>query len=293
MACLVVKNSYGRELCMTNIIIRLYVAAVNLVLNIVDLVKPVIRRMFKKPVATRIYLVFRDNKGFIRRGKKVSTIIRNDQQVSFALAFQDAHGNPVTELGSVPAWELDNADLATLEVSEDGMSAVVRPTGQVGSVNVFVRVDADPDEDVEELLGQASIAILAGKAKVIQLSGVIADKEEKKTGILRQEDLPEGVTLVSTRCDGRVLFARLKFEFNGKVEIFESPATRNSTACGYTGPEPDTDLAQFIANIHKFVADRTSGEPADAPAEPVPMPDGPGGEAPVVPEQPVPEDPEE
>lgn len=195
---------------MFKIIIHLYVAAVNLVLNIVDLVNLVIRRMFKKPVATRIYLVFRDNKGFIRRGKKVSTVIRNDQQVSFALAFQDAHGNPVTELGGVPAWELDNADLATLEVSEDGMSAIVRPTGQIGSVNVFVRVDADPDEDVEELLGQASIAILAGKAKVIQLSGIIGD-------------------LVVTD---------------------------------------------------------------DAPVEPVPMPDGPGGEAPVVPEQPKPEDPE-
>ena len=160
---------------MFNLIIHIYVAAVNLVLNTVDLVKLVIRRMFKKPVATRIYLVFRDNKGFNRRGKKVSTVIRNDQQVSFALAFQDAHGNPVTELGSVPEWQLDNADLATLEVSEDGMSAVVRPTGVVGNVNVSVRVDADPDEDVEELLGQASIAILAGKAKVIQLSGVIGD----------------------------------------------------------------------------------------------------------------------
>ena len=211
MVCLIVKNSYGRELCMTNIIIRLYVAAVNLVLNTVDLVKPVIRRMFKKPVATGLYLVFKDNKGFIRRGKRVSTVIRNDQQVSFALAFQDAHGNPVTELGSVPAWELDNADLATLEVSEDGMSAVVRPTGQIGNVNVFVRVDADPDEDVEELLGQASIAILAGKAKVIQLSGVIGD-------------------LVVTE---------------------------------------------------------------DAPEEPVPMPDGPGGEAPVVPVQPEPVEDEE
>ena len=133
--------------------------------------------MFKKPIATRIYLVYKDNKGFIRRGKKVSTVIRNDQQVSFALAFQDAHGNPVTELGSVPEWQLDDDTLATLEVSEDGMSAVVRPTGQVGNVNLSVRVDADPDEDVEELLGQASIAILAGKAKVIKLSGVIADLE--------------------------------------------------------------------------------------------------------------------
>ena len=160
---------------MANLIIHLYVAAVNLVLNIVDLVKPLFRQIFKKPIATRLYLIFRDNKGITRRGKKVSTVIRNDQQVSFALAFQDAYGNPVTELGSVPAWELDSTDLATLEVSEDGMSAVVKPTGKVGNVNLSVRVDADPDEDVEELLGQASIAILAGKAKVIQLSGVIGD----------------------------------------------------------------------------------------------------------------------
>ena len=110
----------------------------------------------------------------------MSIVIRNDQEVSFALAFEDKYGNAVTELGSTPVWSVSDEALATLKVSADGMAAVVVPQGPKGSVLVNVVVDADPDEDYEELLGQAEIAILSGKATVVRMSGVITDKVEEE-----------------------------------------------------------------------------------------------------------------
>ena len=105
----------------------------------------------------------------------MSLIIRNDQEISFNLLFEDNYGNVVTQLGSVPNWTISDAELATIEASEDGMSAVFKSTGKVGSVQVNVSVDADPEEGVEQLLGQAEVTVLSGKARVVRLSGVISN----------------------------------------------------------------------------------------------------------------------
>ena len=105
----------------------------------------------------------------------MSLIIRNDQEISFNLLFEDNYGNVVTQLGSVPNWTISDAELASIEASEDGMSAVFKSTGKVGSVQVNVSVDADPEEGVEQLLGQAEVTVLSGKARVVRLSGVISN----------------------------------------------------------------------------------------------------------------------
>ena len=105
----------------------------------------------------------------------MSLIIRNDPEISFNLLFEDNYGNVVTQLGSVPNWTISDAELATIEASEDGMSAVFKSTGKVGSVQVNVSVDADPEEGVEQLLGQAEVTVLSGKARVVRLSGVISN----------------------------------------------------------------------------------------------------------------------
>ena len=123
-----------------------------------------------------VKLVYISPNGERVKGNQMSIVLRNDQQVGFALAFEDKYGNAVSELGSVPAWNVSDEALATLEVSEDGLSATVKPNGPKGSVLLNVVVDADPDEAYEELLGQAEIAILAGKATVVRLSGVITDQ---------------------------------------------------------------------------------------------------------------------
>ncbi len=113
--------------------------------------------------------------GTTYKGNHMSLIIRNDQEISFNLLFEDNYGNVVTQLGSVPQWTISDAELATIEASDDGMSAVFKSTGKVGSVQVNVSVDADPEEGVEQLLGQAEVTVLSGKARVVRLSGVISN----------------------------------------------------------------------------------------------------------------------
>ena len=123
--------------------------------------------------------MYRSADGTILKGVFMSIVVRNDQQVAFSLQFEDAYGNPVTELGSTPEWAVSSDELATIELVEGGKAgAVIKPTGKLGTLIVTVKVDADPGAGVEELLGQAEIQILSGKARKITLNGTISDKTE-------------------------------------------------------------------------------------------------------------------
>lgn len=127
----------------------------------------------------RLLLVYKSADGTTLKGVYMSIVVRNDQQVAFSLQFEDAYGNPVTELGSTPEWAVSSDELATIELVEGGKAgAVIKPTGKLGTVIVTVKVDADPGAGVEELLGQAEIQILSGKARKITLNGTISDKTE-------------------------------------------------------------------------------------------------------------------
>lgn len=109
-------------------------------------------------------------------GIEMSIVARNDQVITFNPVFEDAHGNQVDVLGSNPAWSLSNQDVATLTVSEDGKQATVTPTGATGTVQLNLLVDADPGEAEEPLVGIADIQIVAGKARIIKLVGLVSDK---------------------------------------------------------------------------------------------------------------------
>ena len=113
--------------------------------------------------------------GITIKGKRMSIIARNDQTVSFSPVFKDAHGNTVTELGSVPTWTVSDTALATVVASEDGLTAVVTSTGVDGEVEVNMVVDADPSAGVEEVVGKATITFKPGKATFVTLSGGVID----------------------------------------------------------------------------------------------------------------------
>jgi hypothetical protein len=114
--------------------------------------------------------------GISFQGLQMSIIARIDQSIKFAPGFLDAGGNAVTELGGVPQWNVSDANIATLEVAEDGMSATLTPTGVLGTVQVSLVVDADPDADVEEINATAEVTFKAGKAVFVTLSSQVSDK---------------------------------------------------------------------------------------------------------------------
>jgi hypothetical protein len=113
----------------------------------------------------------------------MSIIARIDQQVNLSTNFTDAKGNPVTELGSVPAWSVSDAGIATVTASADGLSAVVKPVGALGTVQVNMTVDADPDEDTEEIVGTVDIEFKSGKATFVTLNGTAGDLLTPSTGL--------------------------------------------------------------------------------------------------------------
>lgn len=124
------------------------------------------------------------------QGYAMSIVARNDQEITFNPVFEDEHGN-VVALDSVPTWSLSNADIASLTVSEDGLTAKVTPLGLVGSVQLNVLIDADPGQGVEPLVGVADIQIVGGKIRVIRLQGIVTDKAPEVTPEPEPEPQPE------------------------------------------------------------------------------------------------------
>lgn len=121
----------------------------------------------------------------------MSIIARIDQTIKFAPGFTDAGGNAVTELGGVPQWNVSDANIAVLEVAEDGMSATLTPTGVLGTVQVSLVVDADPDADVEEINATAEVTFKAGKAVFVSLSSQVSDKVAAPAPAPTPEPQPE------------------------------------------------------------------------------------------------------
>ena len=110
-------------------------------------------------------------------GVSMSIVARNDQVVTFKVNFRDSFGNIVDLLGSVPVWSVSDSTLGTLTTSDDGLQAVFTPSGIKGNVQVSVLVDADPGAAEEALVGTADITVLSGKATVVQLEGILSDRQ--------------------------------------------------------------------------------------------------------------------
>lgn len=122
----------------------------------------------------RLKMIFND--GLTVEGDAMSTLMRNDQVVTFKPVFRDSFGNEVDMLGSKPVWSLSDDAVGSLAVEEDGMTAVFTPSGLKGSTQVSVLVDADPGIGEEDLVGTADITVLSGKAVMVQLTGILGDK---------------------------------------------------------------------------------------------------------------------
>jgi hypothetical protein len=104
-------------------------------------------------------------------GKKIK-VVRMFQKVTekirFSIEVKDVFGNQA-QVDGLPQWESTDADAATLEVSEDGLSCLVIPKGKLGVFSLQVKVDADLGEGVKEILGSAEIDMVAGEAATINI----------------------------------------------------------------------------------------------------------------------------
>lgn len=77
---------------------------------------------------------------------------------------------PPAKVDGLPSWAVTDESLASLTVSEDGMSAMLLPLGPVGSFQVQVKADADLGEGVKEILGSLDVELAAGEAVSVEIA---------------------------------------------------------------------------------------------------------------------------
>jgi len=86
------------------------------------------------------------------------TRISNLQEVPVTVRYLDANGRTVSVDGP-PVWEVNDETLVAVEVAPDGLSAVVRSRGPVGSTFVTVTADAEIGDGTRELVGTFEVEV--------------------------------------------------------------------------------------------------------------------------------------
>ena len=93
--------------------------------------------------------------------------ITNEEKVQLTLAPTTAAGNPAT-LDGVPTWTVVAGD-ATVEVSEDGLSAFLVSGAADVTSQIEVVADADLGEGIVTLTDLIDLAVVAAQASVLGL----------------------------------------------------------------------------------------------------------------------------
>lgn len=89
--------------------------------------------------------------------------LKANDQLPITIAATDEFGNPTANVfDSPPTWSIDNMAIATVAQAADGSSAVVTPTGVLGSCNV-------------QVLGLVGGAQLQGTLPLVLIAGDVAE----------------------------------------------------------------------------------------------------------------------
>jgi hypothetical protein len=115
-----------------------------------------------KPVVA-FPLTFYTTKG----GPEVSDIqVRDDSAPLTATAtFLDARGNPTTP-GATPTWTSSDETVATVEASEDGMSATVTVVGGLGASQITCTDPESEGDDTDDVVSVGTVSVVPGQAVV-------------------------------------------------------------------------------------------------------------------------------
>ncbi len=95
--------------------------------------------------------------------------LKVNQKLPVSVAFKDKFGNSA-KVDGLPVWVATVPELVTLEVAEDGMSAMILPVGPEGVLKIQVSADADLGEGVKSILGELELELLTGEAVAVELT---------------------------------------------------------------------------------------------------------------------------
>lgn len=95
-------------------------------------------------------------------------ILTDEQKVQLSINPVTAAGNPA-KVDDLPVWTSSDEDIITLEVSEDGMSAWAKTVGNLGSVQLTAKADADLGEGIREIVAVLDIKVKAAEAVALSI----------------------------------------------------------------------------------------------------------------------------
>lgn len=91
--------------------------------------------------------------------------LKVSQNLPIAIVAEDKFGNPTGAFDSAPAWSLTDPTLGSVAPAADGLSAVVSPSGKLGSCQVQVLGQADG----KAIQGSLDLVLIPGDATQIVL----------------------------------------------------------------------------------------------------------------------------
>lgn len=87
----------------------------------------------------------------------------NSQKATATITPVDKPGNPAP-IDGVPIWASSDETIVTVEPAADGLSAVVKAVGPLGTAKVSVTGDADLSGEVKPIFGTLDVEITQGMA---------------------------------------------------------------------------------------------------------------------------------
>ena len=99
----------------------------------------------------------------------MALILTDEQKVSLSIDPRTAAGNPA-KVDGVPVWSVSDSNVLTIVPSEDGKSAVVTTTGQLGASQVSVSADADLGEGVRTIAATLDVTVVAAEAATLAIT---------------------------------------------------------------------------------------------------------------------------
>jgi hypothetical protein len=107
----------------------------------------------------------------------MATTITDTQKVELAVTFVDKRGNP-SIIDGEPVWSSSNTDVATVEESDDGLSATVFAQGPTGHAQITVTADSKLGDEVGDITGILELDVVAGEAVTATITAGAPEEQD-------------------------------------------------------------------------------------------------------------------
>ncbi len=101
-----------------------------------------------------------------------SISMTNSQQATATIQPVDSKGNPaaIDTSNGGPTWASSDETIVTVEPATDGLSAVVKAVGPLGSAKVSVTGDADLGPEHKAIFGEIDVTVTQGQAVGLKIT---------------------------------------------------------------------------------------------------------------------------